>query len=468
MVGVLVQKKQNNWAAEFSGLMMIGVPIVLTQLVQFSINTIDIIMIGRISPEALAASTLGFVLYLTFWLFACGPAMAVSPLASHAVGAGGDARGDVRVSVRMGLWAVGMLFPVAFVFLFMADTIAIALGQPKTLADSARAYALALAPGLPFSLGILVLRNFLAALGKTQAPLLIVIFTTLLNVLLNYMLIYGNFGMPRLELIGAGIASSLSHFIGFLILIAYIAIDRQAKQYRIFENFLKPNWARLREVFGLGLPIGADVAFEAMLFNAAVFLMGRIGVLEVAAYQVAFNVAQIAYMIAVGLAMAGSVRVGLAAGARDLDRIRRASLITIGVCGVAVLIVAAPAVLAPAWVASIYLESNNAANAELVELVVLFLPIAGAFALFDAVQMGANQCLRGLKDVRIPMVLTAISYWVIGFPLAAWLGLYTDMGALGVWLGLFSGVVADAVLQSSRLWRLTRRPVITTQHEAFS
>lgn len=461
-------RKQNLWASEFFGLMLIGIPIVLTQLVQFSVNTIDIIMIGRLGPEALAASTLGFVLYLSFWLLACGPAMAVSPLAAQAVGSGGDAREDVRVSVRMGLWAILMLFPVALAFFFVTDKIALMLGQPETLAGTARNYVLALAPGLPFSLGILVLRNFLAALEKTTAPLVIVIFTTLLNALLNYALIYGNFGAPRLELVGAGIASSLSHFVGFLILAGYIAIDRTARRYSLFERFFKPNWARLREVFGLGLPIGADVAFEAMLFNAAVFLMGRIGVLEVAAYQVAFNVAQIAYMIAVGLAMAGSVRVGLAAGARDLNRIRRASVITIGVCAVSVLIVAVPAILSPHWVASLYLGGANEENAELLEVVVLFLPIAGAFALFDAVQMGANQCLRGLKDVRIPMILTGISYWIVGFPLAAWLGLFTDLAAVGVWIGLFCGVVCDAFLQGGRLWRLTRRAVTPAQERAFA
>ncbi len=465
---MLIQKRKSDWSSEFSGLLLIGIPIVLTQLVQFSVNTIDIIMIGRLGPEALAASTLGFVLYLSVWLFACGPAMAVSPMVSHAVGAGGDPRDDVRVSVRMGLWAVAMLFPAALALFLITDKVALALGQPEVLAASARNYVLALAFGLPFSLGILVLRNFLAALEKMRVPLLIVIVTTILNALLNYMLIYGNFGMPRLELIGAGVASSLSHLIGFLALAAYVALDREAKSYRIFSGLLKPDWPRLREVFGLGAPIGADVAFEAMLFNAAVFLMGRIGVLEVAAYQVAFNVAQIAYMIAVGLAMAGAVRVGLAAGAGDIDRIRRASALTIGVCTISVLAVAGPALFAPVFVASLYLESDKAANAALFDLVVVFLPIAGAFALFDAVQMGANQCLRGLKDVRIPMVLTGVSYWVIGFPLAAWFGLFTSMGAMGVWLGLFCGVAADAALQSSRLWRLTRRPIAATKQEVFS
>ena len=193
-----------------------------------------------------------------------------------------------------------------------------------------------------------------------------------------------------------------------------------------------------------------------MLFNAAVFLMGRIGVNEMAAYQVALNVAAIAFMTPLGLSMAGGVRVGLMEGAKDKPGVRRAAAMSI-LCSVgAIMIVAIPVMIWPMAIAGLYLEADDPNNAAVLALVASFLPIAAAFALFDAIQVAAGQALRGLKDVRIPMILTGISYWVIGFPMSAWLGLSTPLGAVGVWWGLLASLFAAAVLLGWRLWRITK------------
>ena len=444
------------WKREFIALMAIGVPMGLTQLVQFSINTIDLLMIGRLGPEPLGGAALGLVMYYVLFLFGLGPAMAVSPLVSQALGANPDGVDDPRRSVRMGLWAVAITIPpLSLTFLF-TEEIALLLGQPPELARLAGPYILALAPGLPFMLGVVVLRNFLAAIERTRAPLVIIVVTTALNALLNYLLIYGNWGLPRLELVGAGIASSVSHLAGFLLLIAYIKIEHKSRRFDLFRGVFSPDWDRLREVANLGWPIGATIAFEAMLFNAAIFLMGRIGVNEVAAYQVALNVAAIAFMMPLGLSMAGSVRVGLKAGAEDTVGVRRAAAMSILACIGAIMIVAVPVMLAPHQIAGLYLEASDPDNAVVLALVASFLPIAAAFALFDATQVAAAQALRGLKDVRIPMIITAISYWVIGFPISAWLGLYTPVGAVGVWWGLLAALASAAALLGGRLWMITR------------
>jgi MATE family multidrug resistance protein len=187
-----------------------------------------------------------------------------------------------------------------------------------------------------------------------------------------------------------------------------------------------------------------------------VFLMGRIGVNEVAAYQVALNVAALAFMIPLGLSMAGSVRVGLAAGAGNLAGVRRAAAVTVVVCAASIMLVAIPVMIDPAGVAALYLDAASAEGAAVLGLVAAFLPIAAAFALFDATQVAANQCLRGLKDVRVSMLLTGISYWVIGFPAAAWLGLDTPAGAVGVWWGLLLSLVAAASALTLRLYWLVR------------
>jgi len=446
------------WKREFIALMAIGVPMGLTQLVQFSINTVDLLMIGRLGPEALGGAALGLVMYYVLFLLGLGPAMAVSPLVSQALGADPGGIEDPRRSVRMGLWAIAITIPPLSLIYLLSEDIALILGQPPELARLAAPYILALAPGLPFMLGVVVLRNFLAAIERTRAPLVIIILTTAVNAVLNYLLIYGNFGLPRLELVGAGVASSISHLVGFLALVAYIKIDKTSRRFDLFKNVLTPDWPRLREIVNLGWPIGITIAFEAMLFNAATILMGRIGVNEVAAYQVAVNVAAIAFMMPLGLSMAGSVRVGLKAGAGDAPGIRRAAIISVVSSIGAIMIVAVPVMFAPHFIAGLYLDTDDPMNGVVIALVASFLPIAAAFALFDAIQVAAAQALRGLKDVRVPMAMTAVSYWVIGFPVAAWLGLFTPLGAVGVWWGLLAALATAAVLLGGRLFVLTRLP----------
>ncbi len=444
------------WRSEFAALLALGLPMAATQLVQFSVMTVDVLMIGRLGPEPLAASSLGVVIYFAAWLVGFGPAMAVSPLVSQALGANANDHDDVRISVRMSLWAIGALTPIMFIGFALAETIALALGQKPELAALAGPYVLALAPGWAFAMGTIILRNFLAAIGEARAPLLIVIGTTLLNAFLNWLLIYGNWGFPRLELVGAGIASSIVNASGFFGLVLFIRMHSRPKRFHLFRDFLKPHWPRLREIVRLGWPIGVTIAFEGMLFNACVFVMGRIGVNEVAAYQVALNVASIAFMAPLGLSMAGSVRVGLAAGAGDRARVRRAAALTVALSIAAIMLVAIPVMLAPEFVAGLYLNRDDPKNDAVIALVGQFLIIAAAFMLFDATQVASAQALRGLKDVRWPMVITGVAYWAVGFPVAAWLGLGTGVGAVGVWWGLLAGLFTAASLLSGRLYLLTR------------
>lgn len=436
--------------------MSIGVPMGLTQLVQFSISTVDVLMIGQLGADPLAGASLGLVIFYAVFLFGFGPAMAVSPLVSQALGANPDDVDDVRHSVRMALWTIGVGVPAFSSVFFFSQEIALALGQPSVAAALAEPYVLALAPGLPFMVAVMALRNFLAAIGRTRAPLLFIILTTALNAFLNWLLIYGNWGMPRLELVGAGIASSLSNLIGFLVLVLYIQLDSESRRFHLFQSFFQAVPSRLREVVQLSWPMSLTSAFEAMLFNAAVFLMGRIGVDEMAAYQVALNVAAMAFMMPFGLSMAGAVRVGLMAGRGDRAGVRRASAVSILACIGAIMLVAVPVMIDPRAIADLYLDVKDPSNHRVLGLVASFLPIAAAFALFDATQVAANQALRGLKDVRVPMVITAVSYWAIGFPISAWLGLGTHLGAIGVWWGLLAGLAAAAVLLGARLSWLTR------------
>ncbi|MEL6688561.1 MAG: MATE family efflux transporter, partial [Pseudomonadota bacterium] len=230
-----------NLRGEMAALLALGGPMALTQIVQFSIYTIDTIMIGRVGTDALAAAAVGTVIYFLLWMIGAGPVSAVTPMVSQAIGttlgeSEASARRDARRSVRMALWLVVMLTVPMFGMLFFTADILTFFGQNPEIAAKAQIYVIALAPGLPFALGIMVLRNFLAALNKTLAPLLIVTLTVGINAGLNAILIFGMLGAPALGLVGAGIASSISYAACFAMMAAYVSMDSISKPFEIFRN----------------------------------------------------------------------------------------------------------------------------------------------------------------------------------------------------------------------------------------
>jgi len=439
-------------------LLWLGIPMSLTQLAQFSIYTIDILMIGRVGAAEVAAASLGTVIYFMLWMMGAGPVMAVSPLISQALGADVADRHDARISVRMALWCIAFMTPVMLIFAFLAEPLALLARQDPEQAAKAGSYILALAAGWPFALGTMILRNYLAAIGKTLVPFLLVMASVGLNAGLNALLIFGMFGFPELGLVGAGIASSIAYIAGFFLFVIYIQMDKKSAEFRVFHHFWRPHWNRLREVFKLGWPISLTTLFEGMLFNACVLIVGLIGVIEVAAYQIALNVSALAFMLPWGLSMAGAVRVGLAKGAGNPAAIKRAGLLTIITSVVGITLFAVPVALWPHGVASLYMDTDMGTgkpdNQLVVALVASFLPIAAAFMFFDALQVAANQILRGLKDVKWPMLYTGFSYWVVGFPTVFYLAIYTPLGAKGVWYGLLVGLLLASVFLSYRFWRL--------------
>ncbi|PHS41499.1 MAG: MATE family efflux transporter [Robiginitomaculum sp.] len=442
------------WPGELKALLALGIPMALTQLAQFSIYTIDILMIGRLGPTELAAAALGTVVYFLLWMLGFGPVMAVSPLVSQALGADVADRDNVRISVRMALWTIVFMSPFMLVLVILTEPMAVLAGQDPAQSAKAGAYVLALAAGWPFALGTMVLRNFLAALGKTRIPLVLVLLSVALNAGLNALLIFGMFGFPEWGLVGAGIASSISYMVGFFLFVIYINWDKKSAPFLLFKNLFTPHWQRLREVVRLGWPISLTTVFEGMLFNACLLLVGLIGIIEIAAYQIALNVVALAFMLPWGLSMAGAIRVGLAKGAGNPMAVKRAGILTVITSVIGIMLFAVPIALMPETIAGLYMDAAKPDNVLVITLVASFLPIAAAFMFFDAVQVAANQILRGLKDVRWPMVATGISYWVIGFPAAAYLAFATPLGAKGVWYGLLLGLLSASILLSYRFWRL--------------
>ena len=448
----------DTWGGEMRALLTIGIPMGLAQLVQFSPYIADAVMIGRIGPTEIAAAAIGSVLYFLVWMLASGPIAAVTPLVSQALGRNIAERRDVRRTVRMSVWACFLIFPFIIGLLLLTEPLMIFAGQDPKVAALAQDYVLVLAPGLPFTLAVMSFRNFLAAIGKTIVPFLLVASAAIVNIILNWVLIFGNLGAPELSLLGAGIASSISGIYGYVIFVIYIKWDAKARDFDLFSNLLKPDWERMGELLKIGWPISVTVTFEGMLFNAGVLIAGAVGVIEQAGFQIALSVASTAFMMPYGLSMAGAVRIGLAKGAANTPAARRASTTTILSSVLAIGLCALPVAFVPQWVASLYFNMEAADTRPVFDYVVIFLPIAAGFMFFDAVQVACNQLLRGLADVRWPMVITGISYWVIGFPIAFYTALHTNIGAAGIWYGLTAGLIAAFIGLGIRLWLQLRHP----------
>lgn len=458
-----IKKLPETLRGETRALLALGGPMALTQIISFSIYTIDTIMIGRVGTQALAAAAVGSVIYFLLWMIGAGPASAVTPMVSQAIGStighpGTDARRDARRSVRMALWLVVLLTVPMFAALFATRDILIFFGQDPVVSAMAQAYVIALAPGLPFAIGTMVLRNFLAALNKTLLPLIIVTVAVAINAGLNALLIFGLWGAPELGLVGAGIASSISYALCFGMLALNVSIDPQAKLFEIFRNIFAFDRERFVELVRLAWPISVTTLFEGMLFNAAALVMGAIGVRELAAYQVGLNVASMAFMLPFGFAMAGATRIGLAEGAGNADARTRAAQATMMIAVGGMAIIAIIVALFPHFIAHLYMRPDNADNIATLRLILGFLPIAAGFMVIDAVQVAANQLLRGLKDVKAPMIITGISFWVIGFPACYILAFHTPIGANGVWYGLMIGLTAASIGLGTRLLQQLRRP----------
>jgi MATE family multidrug resistance protein len=439
-----IRPGHGEWIAEARALVSLGVPLVLTQLALMAIVTTDVLIIGNgLGGVPLAAAALGATIYVLTWLAGIGPANAVSPVIAHILGARPHDRAGVRASVRMGLWSAIILSPPLVLFLLFVEPVLRLLDQPAELVSLARDYVYAMAPGLPFILGIFVLRNFITALSRPRAVLFTVLGMVVINFAGNYVLVFGHFGAPALGVMGSGLASSFSNAFGFFVLLAVSLWGRAFAPYRILRRFHRPDWPKLAEIFRLGTSIGVTQMFEVLLFNACTFLMGLIGTAALAAHQIAINVPSITFMVPLGLAMAATVRVGLAAGAGDPHGVRRAGVVALVLGGGFMALCGVGLALFPREIAELYL-SPTPGNEPAIALATDFLLIAAAFQLVDGLQVIGVGVLRGLKDTRVPMWLAGVSYWLVGFPLAAWLAFGAGLGGTGIWIGMAAALAAAA------------------------
>jgi MATE family multidrug resistance protein len=450
-------RSASPWLAETRALLILAGPLIVTQLAQMAVMTTDVVLLGRLSTEALAAAAIGNTVYYFAWLIGSGPAFAVAPVISQMLGANPNARAGVRTTTRMALWSMVLISPPLILIMLQTEPILRTLGQDPALAADAGRFVAMLCFGLPFTLGFQVLRNYATALDRPNAALWVMAAMIGFNGVLAWALIFGRLGLPALGLVGAGIATAISSAFSFFAMLALVLTLPALRKHRILRRFHRPVWPRLSELFRLGVPIGLTLLFEAMLFNTMTLLVGTFGAGPLAAHQIALNFASVTFMVPLGIALAATVRVGRFAGAGDAEGARRAGFTAMLVATVSILGFGVLMAFNGEWIAGLYISGRTPADLEVIALAGSFLVVAAAFQLFDALQVVGALSLRGLKDARAPMFLAAGSYWLAGAPMCVFLGVGLGMQGMGVWIGLAFGLAVAAVAMCGRFALLTRR-----------
>jgi MATE family multidrug resistance protein len=443
------------WRAETIATIRLALPIALTQLGQVAMMTSDLVLIGHLGDNALAGSALAQTLLFAAFVLGMGLVSAVAPLAAQAFGAREPRM--VRRSLRVGLWASVILGVPLMALQHTGEDLLLALGQQKEAAYLAGQYLYGLSWCLIPAWWFIALRGFMGAVNRPEPALWITIAAIPLNALLAYALIYGAFGLPRLEMLGAGVATTIINT-GMCVAGFWVAYtQRPFKKFRVLNRFWRADWPLLWRLTVVGAPIAGSFLLEFGLFAGAAILMGWIGTTALAAHQIALQTAAVLFMVPFGISMAATVRVGHAVGRGDAAGTRRAGFAAIGL-GAAFMAAMVLVIVALRHVIPLLFLGVGAADASAtVALAAMLLAVGATFFVVDGIQTIASGALRGLNDTRIPMIFAGLSFWLVGFTASYTLAFPAGLGAVGIWIGFTVGLGLYATLLVWRFNALTHR-----------
>ncbi|MDC1255731.1 MATE family efflux transporter [Paracoccaceae bacterium] len=446
---------KKSYKLHFKATLSLGLPLIGSHLMQMVPGLTDTIMLGWYGVDELAASVLAHSLFFIILIVGSGFAITVMPMVASAAAI--DDKTSVRRSVRMGLW-ISIIYSIFFIpILLFSENLFLILGQEEHLAKSAQTYLRIAGWSIVPGLLIMVLKSFFSALERPNVVLLSLIIGGLVNIVLNYTLIFGNFGMPELGLTGAAIATLVTTILSILILLYFCLFKDEYSSYLIFNNIWRLDIEAFKEVFKLGLPVGITMLAESGLFSATAVMMGWLGTNALAAHGIAIQISGITFMVYLGLANAGTVRVGRAVGRMDNSGLKLASISVIILTIGAVLIVAFTFLSAPKPLLMLFLSPSHVDTPSIILIGVPLLAIAAIFQIADGLQVVVLGLLRGLKDTAIPMVITTICYWGVGIPCSYLFGFVFNWGGNGIWFGLVIGLTLASAFLSSRYINIIKK-----------
>ncbi|MGL4882821.1 MAG: MATE family efflux transporter, partial [Waterburya sp.] len=429
---------------EIKKFLQLAIPLASAQVAQSLTGFCDTIMMGRLGAETLAAGGLASLTFFAVLNTAAGVVMGVSPLVAEAYGAG--QKTQIEKLARQGFWLVLLLSIPMMVAIAHLDSLMLHLGQAQTTVILANTYLDIILWGFFPALGFAMLRGVVSGLSHARPMMLIVITGTVFNIIGNYILGFGKFGFPRLEMAGLAISSALAFWGMFIALVVYILKHPLLKIYRIFEQLHRLKPTIIWQLIKIGLPIGIFSALEIGLFTVVTYLMGLLGTNVLAAHQIVLQTIMVIFMIPLGMSFAATARVGQWLGQKDIQGIKRAGYLSIGIGLGFTIVVAIAMLLFPRSIVGIYLDLNDPANAQVITLALPMLTVATLAQILDAVQKITYGVLQGLQDTRIPMLLSIPAFWGVGLAGGYTLGFLGGYGGTGLWLGQSLGVAIAAFL----------------------
>jgi len=428
---------------------LIAYPIVLSQLGHITVGVADSIMVGELGTDPLAAVSLANSIFSLVLMFGIGVSMAITPLVAAADGEGDSHKSGIIF--RHGL-VINILSAILLGMLILGgSSLLYYLEQPEDVVVLTIPYLLIVTSSLLPFMFFQTFKQYAEGLSFTRTAMFITLSANLLNILLNYLLIYGKYGFPALGLNGAGWATLISRIVMAIVMVMYV---RRASWFQpgiIIQKLQKKLVVRMLKI---GVPTGFQYVFEVGAFSCAAIMMGWLGAQALAAHQIALNMAAVSYMMVTGIAAASTVRVGKQLGQKDIPNMRRAGFSAF-LMGLILMAVSAVVFVAGKY----FLPSLYIDEPEVIELAGSLLIIAAFFQLSDGAQAVGLGILRGMADVKIPTLITLIAYWIVGLPVGYWLAFPMDMGPHGIWFGLLISLTIAAVLLFVRFHYISKRLV---------
>jgi MATE family multidrug resistance protein len=438
---------------EFNAFLHLAIPLASAQVAQIATGFADTVMMGRLGRETLAAGALASITFFSIMVATSGIVMGVSPLVAAAYGAGN--KSQIEQVTRQGLWlslllAIPMMIAIAHLGRIMGQ-----LGQTAMTVELATTYLKVVLWGLFPALGFSMLRGVASALSRANPIFWIVAIGTGFNILGNYVLGFGKFGFPRLELAGLALASVLTWWGMFGALVLCFFLDKHFKPYAFFSCLHKIKPSLLWQLVTLGLPIGIFSALEIGVYTAVSYLMAAWGTTGLAAHQIVFQTINLIYMVPLGMSFAATARVGQWLGQKNMAGARRSGLVSLAAGAAWIVAIVTVLLLFSRPIVGLYIDVADPENAAIVSLAISILRVGAIAHLFDGIQKVAYGALQGLQDTRLPMMFSFLFYWCVGLPSGYWFAFQWNLGGVGLWLGLMLAVVIAAVVFVERFYRLT-------------
>ena len=441
---------------EVRALLTLAFPIIISQIATTAMGFVDAVMAGRVGPRDLAAVALGNSIWVPVFLLMSGILLATTPKVAQRFGA--DAHAEIGPIVRQALWLALITGLCAALILIAAEPLLYLMKVDPDLIEPSMGYLHGIACGMPAVGLYCVLRNVSDGLGKTRPSMVLGLCALALNIPINYIFIYGHFGVPAMGGVGCGWATAIVMWFMALGMVVWTYRGAIYRSSKVYSHFEWPQWAILKRLLSVGLPIGIAVFAESSIFAVIALLIGSLGATVVAGHQIALNFSSLVFMIPYSLGMAITVRVGQALGRQQPREARFVAGVGMGTALIWAAISASLILLLREQIATVY-----TADPMVIEVATMLLMFAALYQFSDVIQVTAAGALRGYQDTRVTMILTLFAYWGIGLPVGYALGLTDWFGAAngpsGLWQGLIVGLTCAALMLGVRLARSAKKHI---------